>query len=199
MGGATAVQVAETEVAYARTCGGGGGGGADVHHADTVVRGRLRGPAPDGGVVHFYAAAPAERRASFTGSGLPFATAEQAFFRTPNRGTLAVGPDGAFEARLRAPNAYAVGLGTALVPPTLYLWYTSGGARYEAQTPVGDVAVPFRALTWPQRPPAAARKDATFYTPVDVFVRSQEQILRDGAYPDEPKMPPNFWGLRPPL
>ena len=30
-------------------------------------------------------------------------------------------------------------------------------------------------------------------------VRSQEQILRDSAYPKKNKMPKNFWGLTPPV
>ena len=30
-------------------------------------------------------------------------------------------------------------------------------------------------------------------------VRGQEQVLRDGGYPEVNKMPDNFWGLKPPL
>ena len=42
-------------------------------------------------------------------------------------------------------------------------------------------------------------------TPIDLknlTARSQERILRDSAYPEyntiPPKIPDNFWGLRPP-
>jgi hypothetical protein len=44
------------------------------------------------------------------------------------------------------------------------------------------------------------RKDAMFYKYGWLMpVRTQEQILRDSAYPDENKMASNFWGLKPPL
>ena len=30
-------------------------------------------------------------------------------------------------------------------------------------------------------------------------VRTQEQVLRDSGYPEDNRMPDNFWGLKPPM
>ena len=59
---------------------------------------------------------------------------------------------------------------------------------------------PFRSLTYPpQNKGDAARCSPNFYaTGHKLPIRTQEQILVDSGYPETNKMPPNFWGLRPP-
>jgi len=157
------------------------------------VRFRPSKGVPDGGVVSYLAAAPAERRATFTGSGLPFASPRQAFERTPNRGVARVGPGGTCHVQLVYPNAYYVGLGTAYVPPVVHVSYSVAGANVTETVPVGR-GLPFRTLTYPDK-----RSTCMFYDNWNLPVRTQEQILRSSAYPEARQSPPNFWGLKPPV
>ena len=156
-----------------------------------TVRGRIDGGPPDGGRVSYIAAAPVGLNSSYSGSGLPFANREQAFYATPNRGTFGVAPDGSFEVGLVPPNSFYDGLGTVKVPPTLFISYTSGGRPVRSSVVVGG-GLPFRALTYP-----ATRSSATFYAPEAPFVRSQEEILRASAYPETDAEPADFWGGKP--
>lgn len=157
------------------------------------VRFRPSRGVPDGGVVEYIAAAPAERRATFTGSGLPFASPRQAFERTPNRGVARVGPGGTVMLQLLYPNAYYVGLGTAYVPPVVHVSYTVAGAGVRETVAVGG-GLPFRTLTYP-----GTRSSCMFYDNWNLPVRTQEQILRSSAYPEARATPANFWGLKPPV
>lgn len=151
-----------------------------------------------GDELHFFAAAPAERRATAAGSGIPYANAEQAFDSTPNKGTLRLDEGGAFRLRMVQPNAFYAGLGTRYVPPAVHLWYARNGKKMHIVIRTGN-GVPFRSLTYPSLP-TRPRRDATFYAPTPVVPRSQQQIFQESAYPsDTLQMPPNFWGLRPPV
>lgn len=193
-----------------------GVGGATValvgRPTPTADGGRLRlqvqfrlAPVPDNAAaVSYIAASPAEHRASYSGSALPFYSEQQAFERTPNRGNAKVlggqagDSDGAiFSVRVQVPNAYYVGLGTVRVPPTLFVSYTSHGRRYRGALKLAD-GTPFRTLTYPQQ-----RQDASFYaTPPDRPVRSQPDILRASAYPAQSPLtscPPSFWSGKPPV
>jgi hypothetical protein len=149
--------------------------------------------APDDGVVRYEAAAPPDFRSSFTGSGLPFANAEHAFENTPNRGTARVGADRALEVRLRTPNSFYVGLGTVVVPPTLFVSYVTRGEPRREAFQVAN-GVPFRSLTYPK-----TRGGSGFYAVPEQLVRSQEAILHAGRYPEENREPHDFWGGRPPV
>lgn len=165
---------------------------------DVVLR---PAPAP-GSKVFFAAAAPPDRRSSFTGSGLPFANERQAFEATPNRGeTGAV--DGAEVSFVLAapPNAYYVGLGTLLVPPSVQVRYVdvAGVARHGAAS-VADVAgIAYRTNTY-QR----ARATATFYEAPYFEARSQPAILAASAYPQSAALAAqrsadmDFWHGKPP-
>ncbi len=157
---------------------------------DMVFRGRLQ-DAPDDGLAYYVAAAPPDYRASFTGSAMPFANVQQAFYNTPNRGTVRVEPDGDFEVALLLPNSYYVKFGTVKVPPTLHVVYTSQGQKRQVQMQLSD-GVPFRSLTYPSK-----RGGADFYGYESPLIRSQEQILRAGGYPELNVEPENFWGQRP--
>ena len=54
-------------------------------------------------------------------------------------------------------------------------------------------------LTYPQTPITISRESPKFYDGgFQMPIRTQEQILRDSAYPSNNKMPKNFWGLKPP-
>lgn len=159
-----------------------------------VVNGRLlRAPDPNT-EVRYIAASPADRNGSFSGSGLPFASEEQAFDSTPNSGTLQIGVGGAYTVRVLYPNSYYRHLGSDLVAPTLYVAYKSEGRPVTVETPLGH-PIPFRTLTYP-----AARHDVSFYDRgshdelnPERDVRTQERILRESGYPLT--QPDDFWGL----
>lgn len=160
--------------------------GEDVH-----VNISFAGVFPDGGIVEYIAAAPVERRASYTGSGLPYASASMAFENTPNKGTASI-VNGYVKVTLRCPNSYYVGLGTVLVPPTLYLTYYVAGVHKQSNVLIGK-GIPYRSLTYP-----ASRSQASFYDNIQRLpVRSQEQVLRDSAFPEHAAV--DFWGLKPAL
>jgi hypothetical protein len=166
------------------------------------VQGRLLQRADEDRLFYF-AASPAERRQSFSGSGLPFLNADQAFHASPNVGSMSVKQNGRFEVEIACPNAYYVGLGTQYVSPTLHVWYMLNGERKDASIKVNN-GIPFRTLTYPSLP-TRPRDGPEFYLAAPTLVRSQEQILRDSAYPSKQavhsadySMPDNFWGLKPP-
>ena len=149
---------------------------------------------PDDGLVRWVAAAPPESRSSFAGSGLPFASAEQAFYDTPNRGTSRVdAATGEFRASILPVNSYYVGLGTVEVPPTLHMAYASGGRQVREARKLAQHAVPYRSLTYP-----AGRTGPGFYAPPTQLARPQEAILRASAFDAAQEPAEDFWSGRPP-
>jgi hypothetical protein len=177
----------------------------DNHHTknqvsleDVEVSFRVMESVDEGGWVYYLAAAPADRRGSFSGSGLPFADAKQALDRTPNRGVAKPDPaTGVYTVRLRMPNAYYAGLGTVRIEPTLYLYYTTHqGATRRTASIVVSPGIPYRTLTYP-----ASRRGAAFYTLANdgLPLRSQEEIIRASAYPKQDVNACTFWGGKPPM
>ena len=167
------------------------------NNKDMVVFGTLKEAAKND-AIYYFAANPPDYRATYTGSGLPFANQAQAFENTPNKGKVAI-VNGTFEIQLMYPNSYYIGLGTVIVPPSLFLEYeTMQGVSRTVTIKLSD-GIPYRLLTYPMQN-TMARKDAMFYSHGwKLPVRSQEQVLRDSAYPTVNKMHANFWGLKPPL
>ena len=150
---------------------------------------------PDDGRLHYAAPAPVPRQASFSGSGLPFASPDQAFEVSPNTGVAKVGVDRRCVLRLRSPNAYYTGLGTVRSAPMLHIAYRSSGRTVTDLLSLGeDIAAPYRGLTYPTE-----RTSAAFYDYEHPHVRSQEQILYASAYPSTNRKPSDFWGGRPPV
>ena len=188
-------------------------------HVQVFIDGDLRVKARipddvDDGVVHYVAACPPTRRYSRVGSGLPFPNHEHAFQNTPNRGKHLI-VDGFLTVHVLEPNSFYAGMGKVLVPPTLYVSYSSGGKQTERAIGLCSAPATVHAhtslLAWPR-----SRRDATFYkTFLHLPVRCQEQILRDGAAFADPLVaaracektasgktkvtPEAFWGLRPPV
>jgi hypothetical protein len=160
---------------------------------DVVVKGVITDTVKDN-VVRYIAASPADRRSSFTGSGLPFHSEKQAFDVTPNRGMVNLNGK-AFEIALVFPNAYYIDLGGKLVPPSLYLHFSDArGDDRTVSIKLGD-PIPYRMLGNP-----STKRDASFYhAHHNLPVRSQEQVLLDSAYPSKNKMAADFWGLKPAL
>lgn len=154
-----------------------------------VVRGRVLDVGVDAGRLRYLAAAPPDRRGSFAGSGMPFASSAQAFYNSPNQGQAAVGSDGTFEIRLaRHPNSYYAGIGTVLVPPCVHVAYKCRGRAYRAVVKIEDAAIPFRLLTYP-----SGRSGPMFYRVPEQPARTQEAIFRSTAFPADNVQPKDFW------
>ena len=175
--------------------------GGDVQYdgsGNLTIRGRIRNADASSYLV-FWAANPPDYRTSFSGSGLPYPNSEIAYESSPNRGTVKLGADGAFEFSLRYPSGYYTGLGTVYMMPHVYIQVNS---KDKIGTPVlvrAGEGTPFRLLTYPPVPATAPRCSPNFYAAgASQPVRTQEQILRDSAYPSTNEMPKNFWGLTPP-
>lgn len=159
-------------------------------------------PKAKGSRVSYAAAAPAELRSSFSGSGMPFASERQALEDTPNRGVAEQCENGTYTVRIREPNSYYVALGTALVPPALHVLYASDedGRRLHGAAKVAE-PIPFRTLTY-----QALRSGAGFYKQgIAPDVRSQPDILTASEFPrqqqqkKQPRCAAEFWGGRPPV
>ena len=164
---------------------------------DIVVKGTMTEPV-ENGQIRYLAASPADRRASYSGSGFPFHNPEQAFLDSPNRGIIEL-IGNAFEIPLLFPNSYYIQLGRELIPPTLFIYYNNqSGEKRIIEIKLSD-PIPYRLLGYPSQF-TLGRNGADFYhAHHNLPVRSQEQVLRDSAYPSINKMDEDFWGLRPAL
>ena len=163
------------------------------------ITGKLKIPRRTAKVV-YWAANPPDFNVSFSGSGLPYPSPEIAFQNTKNVGSV-MAQDGVFKINLFYPSAYYVALGSLYIPPHVHLKICEEGYDKYFSVKIG-AGIPYRTLTHPAPPSLNPRVDATFYNNDQMTVRSQEQILRDSAYPDfntiPPEIPTNFWGKRPP-
>jgi hypothetical protein len=104
-------------------------------------------PPPVDGRIEFLAAQPSERRASFTGSGMPLPDEAVALQGPKNRGTAtATVNNGLFRVILPLgfPGVYYVGMGSEIAPPTLHVIYRpyADGPRVWCRAPISK-AHPF--------------------------------------------------------
>ena len=151
--------------------------------------------------LNYIAADPAEDNYSFSGSGLPFHNFNQALEKKINVGNVKV-INNEFNFKISVPNSYYTKLGTEYVNPRLYI-KSCNSDHYEVIN-LG-LCIPYRYLSHPSidHYPSVTKKifkpsSSLFYTN-SLPQRSQEQILRDSAYPCKRDIPTNFWGLKPPL
>jgi len=105
-----------------------------------TIRGKLVSPSPQ--TLRFWAAAPADRRLSLLGSGLPFATEKQAMEETPNQGSFQV-TDGTFEFAVEAPNTYYTCQGNTTVHPHVNILLEPLKRQYKLQL---GPSIPNRSL-----------------------------------------------------
>ena len=157
-------------------------------------------------VLEWWAASPADHRTSYSGSGLPFASARMAYENTPNKGAVRLTPSvvtgvlhAGFDIALESlPNSYYVGNGTIYLSPRVQIRLQRGDvvSQYEVVISSG---VPFRHLTYVGQPNVVARAGPEFYKGrFSLPFGTQEDILRRSAYPDKFATPENFWGLATP-
>jgi len=167
-----------------------------------VVKGNLKIPQSNVKIV-YWAANPPDFGYSFSGSGLPWYSPDQAFSNMINAGSV-ITSGSSFEFKLFYPNSYYVGLGSVYVPPQVYIKICDPNIKSNVQVIKLGEGLPYRTLTYPAPPSKNHRNNPLFYSNENIpSVRTQEQILRDSAYPvfniKPPKMPDNFWGLKPPV
>mgnify|MGYP006075172699 CR=1 FL=1 len=151
--------------------------------------------------INYVAADPAENNYSFSGTGLPFHNFEQATTNRINIGKCKV-INNEFKFTIQVPNSYYKTLGSLYIGPRVHI-KSCNSDNYEIIEL--DMAIPYRYLDHPSINyyPSVVEKlykpsDSNFYN-LKLEQRSQEQILRDSAYPCEDNMPSNFWGSKPPL
>lgn len=169
----------------------------EINRNDLKIKGHIEDFVKDK-KIYYIAAAPADYRSSFTGSGLPFYNQIQAFENTPNIGEIHLDEHNSFEIDLMTPNSYMVGLGSVTILPTLYIEYLNKNDISKVITIKVSNGIPYRSLTYPLQPrPRTGPEfyDSQFYLPV----RSQEKILMNAGYPKRNIMSNNFWSLKPPL
>ena len=145
--------------------------------------------------VIFWAANPPTYNGSFTGSGLPFPNPEIAYQNTINKGTVKT-QGGYYEFKIRFPNAYYVGLGSKYVEPCVHIKICQPNGENKLKTIKLGNGIPFRTLSHSNgERNLPSRNNCNFYQGRDNLPsRTQEQILRDSQYPEDNKMPANFWG-----
>jgi hypothetical protein len=149
--------------------------------------------------IMYWAPNPPTYTTSFSGSGLPYPNPDIAFENTPNRGAVkTVG--GNFEIRVRYPNAFYLGLGSKYVEPTVYIKVCNGNKDSKINTITLGNGIPFRMMTYPPTTSnVRPRNGPLFYQGRDDLpIRTQEQLLRDSAFPITNNIPDNFWGSVPP-
>lgn len=82
--------------------------------------------------VRYAAAAPADLRMSYMGSGLPFPNEEVAYEGSPNIGRVPI-QSGQFQFKLISPNSYYKNNGSVLVEPHVH--FTIGNEYFDAPLP----------------------------------------------------------------
>lgn len=130
------------------------------------------------------------RGIGFNGSGLPFATYDQAFENTPYQGVIQ-SRDGSFSILLTdLPNAFYTSLGSTYVPPVLMLETMSDEGKFKTHLFLSPVAVPFRWIAGaPPGPRVSPSEDdngrAMYYTGRETLplFKNQEALLRTRGYP----------------
>ena len=138
-------------------------------------------------VVHFRAPSPPNFNESFSGSGLPFKDEQQAYFNTPNKGTVKT-INNELELQILSPNSYYSDFNTIQVPELTL--------KYNDKTitiPLNNFKIPYRSLQYPE---LRNKEKQMFYNRKN-NIRSQEQILLESQYPLHESS--NFWGTKPPM
>ena len=106
-----------------------------------IIKGKFKSPGVH--TFRFWAAAPADLRLSYSGSGLPFASEEMAMTNTPNQGVITTNGFGEFEFDIFAPNSYYTCQGINFVPPQLHLYDHEANKQYTINL---GPAIPNRSL-----------------------------------------------------
>ena len=149
----------------------------------------------DNNKIYYIAAAPADYRGSFSGSGLPFYSKEQAYYNTPNTGNKLLN-ENKYTIKLVYPNAYYDSLDGPIIYPHIKIYYYVKGVQKNIDLKLQN-RIPFRDIRF--YGDGNYRQNVNFYNNPDLPIRSQESILISARYPETNTVPPNFWGYKPAL
>lgn len=144
-----------------------------------------------GAQVIYWAANPFNTRFSYNGSGLAYASPEQAYDKSINVGTLkCMGPK--FNFTIKLPSGYYVNHGTQLIAPHIHIKILENNIETDFFSIKLGEPLKHRLLHSPTE-----RNSCTFYdNRKNLPFRSQEQILRDSSL-DVAQTQCTFWGLKP--
>lgn len=140
--------------------------------------------------IDYYAPSPPDLMTSFSGSGLPYIHYEQAFYNTPNKGTVEVKDTNKFSIYLYRPNSYYKDFNTLSFPYVKIIYNKNKNVIIDL--PYNKI--PYRSLQYP----LLRKKEKELFYHRKLPIRTQEQILRDSGY-DGKHEHKNFWGLKPPM
>lgn len=126
-------------------------------------------------VVDYVAAAPADTMSNFSGSGLPYGTIEQAYYNTPNKGSVQTVNKIAF-LRLRKPNSYYIDF-NVLRHPHVTLSYNN---KMLVDVLLDMEKINHRSLQY--NDPGYFRDTLRKPPSVGNVVKTQEQLIRSKAY-----------------
>jgi len=129
------------------------------------------------GIIDYLACCPPEKRMNADASGMPYANAEIAFCNSPNKGRIELALGNKFSITLDNPGSYYVGLGTVLIPPTLFIRFKSIDKIKIVSIKINE-PVPYRTLTYPIKDLKTNEEQKE-----NILVRSNEQIFKDSIYP----------------
>ena len=150
----------------------------------------------DDRLIHFLAPNPPDYKQSFSGSGLPFSSREQAFMNTPNKITIKLDKDNKFKFNMLMPNTFYDNLGNEVVVPHIIMSYKKNGLITEKIIKLNN-GIPFRTLTYSDSR-TLSRNPNNYYNS-SLPIRSQEQILNDSHFNANKINDRNlFWGFKPP-
>jgi hypothetical protein len=144
----------------------------------------------DNNTIFYIAAGPPNYMTTYSGSGLPFYSKEQALFNTPNKGKVIVDTNNEAIIKLYYPNSYNEDVGNIVVKPHVTLFYYSNSIIVEKKI-ILSKGIPFRSLSHPN-----IRNGPEFYSN-DIPTQTQESILRFSQYPSTDLHYKNFWGGKP--
>ena len=85
----------------------------------------------DNNTIFYIAAGPPNYMTTYSGSGLPFYSKEQALFNTPNKGKVIVNTNNEAIIKLYYPNSYNEDVGNIVVKPHVTLFYYSNSIIVE--------------------------------------------------------------------
>jgi hypothetical protein len=139
--------------------------------------------------VSFLAAAPPDTMTTFSGSGLPYATYSQAFYNTPNRGTVKL-VNNSCNIKLLRPNSYYANFNDLKLPHVIITY----NKNKKVDIVLASEKIAYRSLQYP----SLRKSQKEMFYNRDHPIRSQEKILRDSEY-DSWNEHKNFWGLKPPV
>ena len=138
-------------------------------------------------IVQYSAAAPPDYRTSFSGSGLPYHNKDQAYYKTPNQGTVKLN-NNQCKIKILKPNSYYADFNN-LELPYINLMYNNKVIKLNLY----NEKIAYRSLDHPKI--RYHMKEHFYQNPLPI--QTQEKILFNSQYTLQESN--NFWGGKPPL